>query len=47
MIPAYGTYYNEDAILNVSSGASGWLFPLRTEVGCQFEIINLKGSETV
>ena len=39
---AYGTYYNGDAILNVSSGASGWLFPLRTEVGCQFEIINLK-----
>ena len=42
-IPAYGTYYNGDAILNVSSGASGWLFTLRTEVGCQFEIINLRG----
>lgn len=41
-VPAYGTYYNENAILNVSSGASGWLFPLRTEVGCQYEIINLK-----
>ena len=39
---AYGKYKYKDSILNVSSGASGWLIPFRTEIGCQFEVINLK-----
>ena len=41
-IYAYGEYKYNDSILNVSSGASGWLIPFRTEIGCQFEVINLK-----
>ena len=41
-IYAYGKYEYNDSILNVSSGASGWLIPFRTEIGCHFEIINLK-----
>ena len=42
---AYGKYKYNDSILNVSSGASGWLIPLRTEVGCEFEVINLKSKK--
>jgi len=41
-IYSYGEYKYNDSILNVSSGASGWLIPFRTEIGCQFEVINLK-----
>ena len=39
---SYGMYTYEDAILNVSSGASGWKAPFRTEVGSQYEIITIK-----
>ena len=37
-----GDYKVGDAIMNVSSGASGWRMPLRTEAGCHFEVITLK-----
>ena len=40
-VPAYGEYRYNSSILNVSSGASGWCVPFRTEVGCQYEIITL------
>lgn len=42
---AYGLYHHQDAILNVSSGGSGWLVPYRTEIGCQYEIITLKPAQ--
>ncbi len=42
---SYGTYHNGDAILNVSSGASGWVAPFRTEIGCQYEIITITPSK--
>ena len=41
-VHAYGIYYNGDAVMNVSAGGSGWRVPLRTEIGCQFEIVTLK-----
>lgn len=39
---SYGEYHYNNSILNVSSGASGWQNPIRTDVGCQYEIITLK-----
>ncbi len=41
-VHSYGEYHYENATLNVSSGAAGWQTPLRTEIGCQYEIITLK-----
>ncbi len=43
-IYSYGTYHYGDAMLNVSSGASGWVAPFRTEIGCQYEIITITPS---
>ncbi len=42
VVHSYGEYHYKGATLNVSSGASGWQNPLRTEVGCQYEVITLK-----
>ena len=39
--PSYGEYKDGDATLYVSSGAGDWSMPLRTEIGCQYEIITL------
>lgn len=44
-IYSYGEYHYENSILNVSSGASGWQNPYRSEVGCQYEIITLNPSK--
>lgn len=41
-VHAYGKYSYGNSELYVSSGASGWRVPLRAEVGCQYEIIELK-----
>ncbi|MCR4562609.1 MAG: metallophosphoesterase [Bacilli bacterium] len=43
-VHSYGEYRYQNSILNVSSGASGWQNPLRTEIGCQYEIITLSPS---
>lgn len=40
-VSVYGEYRYNSSILNVSSGASGWYVPFRTEIGCQYEIITL------
>ena len=39
---AYGEFHNGSSTLLVSAGASGWREPLRTGVGCHYEIITLK-----
>ena len=44
-VPSYGAFHHENAILNVSSGASGWRVPLRTEIGCQYEVITFKPAQ--
>lgn len=41
-VKSYGTFYEGDSIINVSSGASGWRVPLRTDIGCEYKIITLK-----
>lgn len=38
---SYGVYKYENSYLNVSSGGSGWRVPLRTSVGCQYDVITL------
>ena len=38
---SYGEYLYNQSFMHVSSGASGWQNPIRTEVGCQFEVITL------
>lgn len=38
---SYGEYRYNQSFMHVSSGASGWQNPIRTEVGCQFEVITL------
>ena len=38
---AYGWFRHGNTDLYVSSGASGWGFPFRTEEGCHYEVINL------
>ncbi len=37
----YGDYTQDGAVMNVSAGAAGWRFPLRTQAGCHFEVIRL------
>ncbi len=39
---ACGFYRHGNTDLYVSSGVSGWLFPLRTEAGCHYEVITLQ-----
>ena len=41
----YGDYTEGDAVLNVSAGACGWRFPLRTDAGCHYELVTLKPAE--
>ena len=41
-VPTYGEYHDGNSTLYVSAGASGWRAPLRTVVGCQFDVITLK-----
>ena len=38
----YGDYHTGDTDIYVSSGISGWCFPLRSEAHCNYEVINLK-----
>ena len=38
---SYGFYHHGDTTLYVSSGASGWCFPFRSEKGCHYEVITL------
>ena len=38
---AYGFFRHGNTDLYVSSGASGWSFPFRTEAGCHYEVITL------
>ena len=38
----YGDYHFDDATLLVSSGASGWRVPFRTQAHSQFDVITLK-----
>lgn len=40
-IDAYGDYTYGDATLNVSSGASGWRVPFRTDAWCHYEVVTL------
>lgn len=42
---AYGFYRHGDTDLYISSGASGWCFPFRTEAGCHYEVITLEPTE--
>ena len=42
---AYGWFRHGDTDLYVSSGASGWGFPFRTEEGCHYEVITLLPEE--
>ena len=37
----YGDYRSENIDIYVSSGISGWCFPLRSEAHCNYEVINL------
>ena len=37
----YGDYREGDTDIYVSSGISGWCFPLRSEAHCHYEVINL------
>lgn len=39
---AYGPYHYGNTDLYVSSGASGWCFPFRTEAFCHYEVVTLK-----
>ena len=39
---AYGFYQHGDTKLYVSSGASGWSFPFRSEEQCHFDVITLE-----
>ena len=42
-IPVVGEYdYDGGTILYVSSGASGWRFPFRTDYRCHYEVITLR-----
>ena len=45
VVYSYGEYHYNNSILNVSSAAAGWQNPIRTEVGCQYEIITLKPAQ--
>ena len=38
---AYGFFHHGETEIYVSSGASGWCFPFRTEAGCHYEVITL------
>ena len=38
---AYGFFRHGETLLYVSSGASGWAFPFRTEEGCHYELVTL------
>lgn len=38
----YGDYHVNDTDIYVSSGISGWCFPLRSEAHCNYEVVNLK-----
>ena len=38
---AYGEYHHGETVLYVTSGASGWCIPFRTEEGCHYEMITL------
>lgn len=42
---AYGSYHYDNTDLYVTSGASGWCFPFRTETGCHYEVITLKSQK--
>ncbi|MBR5409068.1 MAG: metallophosphoesterase [Clostridia bacterium] len=37
-----GDYAEGNAVMNVSPGACGWRFPMRTEAGCYYEVITLR-----
>lgn len=39
---AYGDFYEDGAVMNVSAGACGWRVPFRTEKHCFYEVITLK-----
>ena len=38
----YGDYHLENTDIYVTSGISGWCFPLRSEAHCNYEVIDLK-----
>ena len=40
--PCYGDYTEGGAVMNVSAGACGWRFPLRTDAGCHYEVVELE-----
>ncbi len=39
---AYGFFRRGDTALYISPGAGGWLFPIRTEKRCQYEVVMLE-----
>ena len=41
---AYGWFHHGETDVYVSSGASGWGFPFRTEAGCHYEVVTLQPS---
>ena len=41
-LDAYGFYRHGQTDLFISSGVSGWRFPLRTEEGCRYEVITFE-----
>lgn len=41
-LQAYGEFEYPDTLLYVSSGASGWMTPFRTEEHCEWELVTLK-----
>ena len=42
---AYGFFKHGDTTLYVSSGVSGWCFPLRTEEHCHYDVVTLTPGE--
>lgn len=40
----YGSYFHGDTETYVNPGTSGWYYPLRTEVGCRYNVITLEPS---
>ena len=43
----YGEYQKGDCKVIVSSGFTGWGYPIRTEAHCEYVVINIEGAETM
>lgn len=43
----YGEYQKGDCTVIVSSGFTGWGYPIRTEAHCEYVVINIEGTETM